>query len=51
MHPLDLSTPYEVPLNGVNYTACFSSFITIDGWSDQYDYLLGDSFLRNTYTV
>jgi saccharopepsin len=51
MHPLDLSTPYEVTIDGTNYTTCLSSFITIDGWSDVYDYLLGDSFLRNTYTV
>ena len=51
MHPLDLSVPKEVTLDGESYTACFSSFITIDGWSDVYDYLLGDSFLRNTYTV
>ena len=51
MHPLDLSTPQEVTLYGKNYTACFASFIAIDGWSNEYDYLLGDSFLRNTYTV
>ncbi|KAM6491445.1 Aspartic peptidase domain containing protein [Amanita muscaria] len=52
VHPLDLSTPTQLMVQKKNYTACLGSFVAVDvSSSSAYDYLLGDPFLRNTYTV
>ena len=54
MHPLDLTNilePYEV--NGNHFTSCGSAFEVLpsDWVQNGYDMLLGDSFLRNVYSV
>ncbi|KAF9036300.1 aspartic peptidase domain-containing protein [Panaeolus papilionaceus] len=53
VHPLDLSTisnPFTV--NGQDYIACVSSFTIADGaGKDEFDMILGDTFLRNVYSV
>ncbi|KAJ1304596.1 hypothetical protein OPQ81_005739 [Rhizoctonia solani] len=51
IHPLDLTIPTVVPINGTNQTFCLNAFrpLTIDDLP--FDFLLGDSFLRNVYAV
>ncbi|KAH7339634.1 aspartic peptidase domain-containing protein [Rhizoctonia solani] len=51
IHPLDLTTPGVYPVNETNQTFCLNAFrpLTIDNLP--FDFLLGDSFLRNVYAV
>jgi len=53
IHPLDLSTisdPFTI--NGQDWVACVSSFIGADNWNaGDFDISLGDTFLRNVYSV
>ncbi|KAJ7454664.1 aspartic peptidase domain-containing protein [Mycena latifolia] len=55
IHPLDLSDMYtRVGPDGVNYTICVGTITnggTITNTNTSGDALLGDSFLRNVYTV
>ncbi|KAF9530508.1 aspartic peptidase domain-containing protein [Crepidotus variabilis] len=54
IHPLDLSTisePIDLP-DGRTVTACVSALQGADGFSDDgFEVALGDSFLRNVYSV
>jgi len=49
MHPLDLTTVTEVESDGTKYTICISAFHAGD--TEDFDLILGDSFLRNVYSV
>ncbi|KAJ3477512.1 hypothetical protein NLJ89_g12413 [Agrocybe chaxingu] len=53
IHPLDLTTltdPIEV--NGQERIACVGALKGVDAWGgNEYDMSLGDSFLRNVYSV
>ncbi|CAE6424850.1 unnamed protein product [Rhizoctonia solani] len=51
IHPLDLTNPGVYLINGKNQTFCLNAFqpLTIDNLP--FDFLLGDSFLRNVYAV
>ncbi|KAG8713904.1 hypothetical protein FRC11_010553 [Ceratobasidium sp. 423] len=51
VHPLDLSIPAVFSIDGTNQTFCYNAFqpLTIDELP--FDFLLGDSFLRNVYAV
>ncbi|KAF8148451.1 aspartic peptidase domain-containing protein [Crassisporium funariophilum] len=54
IHPLDLSTIIDPPIqvDGKVYTVCLASIEAVDSWGgDAYDMSLGDSFLRNVYSV
>ena len=54
MHPLDLSYVAQVKLsNGKAGTACIASIVDIGpfGLNDRVDWLMGDTFLRNVYSV
>lgn len=53
IHPLDLSTISDpFTLDGKSYVACVAAFKGADNWGGgDYDISLGDSFLRNVYTV
>lgn len=55
VHPLDLSTiSSPVTLNGQQYIACISAFVSADAndlSSSGFDVALGDSFLRNVYSM
>ncbi|KDN45156.1 hypothetical protein RSAG8_05071, partial [Rhizoctonia solani AG-8 WAC10335] len=51
IHPLDLTNPGVYLVDGKNQTFCINAFqpLTIDNLP--FDFLLGDSFLRNVYAV
>ncbi|KAF8057037.1 aspartic peptidase domain-containing protein [Lyophyllum atratum] len=52
VHPLDLTTVNAVTVSGQNYTACTGSFYQKDQLGgDEFDIILGDTFLRNVYAV
>lgn len=52
IHPLDLSTfSQPISINGQDRIACVSSINGVDNWSPDFDVSLGDSFLRNVYSV
>ncbi|PPQ86178.1 hypothetical protein CVT25_006921 [Psilocybe cyanescens] len=53
IHPLDLSTISDpLTINGEEWVACVAAFKGADRWGgDAYDISLGDSFLRNVYSV
>ncbi|KAF8062507.1 aspartic peptidase domain-containing protein [Lyophyllum atratum] len=52
VHPLDLTTVNAVTVSGQNYTACTGSFYQKDKLGgDEFDIILGDTFLRNVYAV
>ncbi|GLB40049.1 putative peptidase A1 family protein [Lyophyllum shimeji] len=52
IHPLDLSEMTYAKIGGVNYTLCVDSIRGEDGVGrDEFEAVLGDSFLRNVYTV
>ena len=48
MHPIDTVTATSDGLGGV---ICFSGFPFSDGFSNSEDFLIGDSFLRNVYSL
>ena len=54
IHPLDLSTIETFTLAGKQYTACISAFQSAedeDFSTNGFDVALGDSFLRNVYSM
>jgi saccharopepsin len=52
VHPLDLSTiTAPLAINGQQYVACVAALQGADGYSDGFDISLGDTFLRNVYSV
>jgi saccharopepsin len=52
MHPLDLSEITDATVDGQPYTVCVSSFMGMDDWGQgDFDLSLGDTFLRNVYSV
>ncbi|KAF8963536.1 aspartic peptidase domain-containing protein [Flammula alnicola] len=53
IHPLDLSTISDpLTIDGQQYVACVSSFKGADNWgAGDFDISLGDTFLRNVYSV
>lgn len=46
--PLDLASPQIVDFGTANYTVCINNFVANNTVGN---ILLGDSFLRNVYTV
>ncbi|KAH9912355.1 aspartic peptidase domain-containing protein [Epithele typhae] len=52
VHPLDLTYPYLINMNGKNMTACLNAykytFLDPENFIG-FDFVLGDSFLRNVY--
>ncbi|KZV62257.1 acid protease [Peniophora sp. CONT] len=48
IHPLDLTDVQDLRPD-YNYTVCTSTFDVLDFDNDEFDFLLGDSFLRNAY--
>ncbi|CAE6459120.1 unnamed protein product [Rhizoctonia solani] len=51
IHPLDLSIPAVFPIDGTNQTFCYNAFQPLTINELPFDFLLGDSFLRNVYAV
>jgi len=52
MHPLDLSTITNATIDGKDWTVCVASFMGVDNWGQgDFDISLGDTFLRNVYSV
>ncbi|KAF8064915.1 aspartic peptidase domain-containing protein [Lyophyllum atratum] len=52
IHPLDLSEVTFAMISGQNHTLCTSSFSTHDKvGGNEFDLVLGDTFLRNVYSV
>ncbi|TFK72982.1 acid protease [Pluteus cervinus] len=52
VHPLDLTTINSpVDVDGQNYTVCIGTLVGFDGADEKFDALLGDTFLRNVYTI
>ncbi|CAE6426732.1 unnamed protein product [Rhizoctonia solani] len=53
IHPLDLTFVLATPVNGQNMTICFGAFqpFSSEAGGGLTDLILGDAFLRNTYTV
>ena len=52
MHPLDLTYPFVVEIDGKNATVCINTYqyLTLDPNSFVgFDVILGDAFLRNVY--
>ncbi|KIJ09248.1 hypothetical protein PAXINDRAFT_17648 [Paxillus involutus ATCC 200175] len=52
VNPMELTTPVTITDNGKQYTVCLNSFRTpLDGKQPDMDFLLGDIFMRNIYSV
>ncbi|KIJ14689.1 hypothetical protein PAXINDRAFT_99947 [Paxillus involutus ATCC 200175] len=52
VNPMELTTPVTITDNGKQYTVCLNSFRTpLDGKQPDMDFLLGDIFMRNVYSV
>ncbi|KAF5325311.1 hypothetical protein D9619_009569 [Psilocybe cf. subviscida] len=52
IHPLDLSTFSDpISINGQDMITCVSTINGADNWSTDFDISLGDTFLRNVYSV
>ncbi|KAF8706137.1 Acid protease, partial [Rhizoctonia solani] len=51
IHPLDLTIPGKFTINGTEQTLCYNAFQFLTINDLPFDFLLGDSFLRNVYAV
>ncbi|KAG9128063.1 hypothetical protein FRC07_005650 [Ceratobasidium sp. 392] len=51
VHPLDLSRPIVWDYSGKNETYCINTFAPLGDAPTPFDFVLGDSFLRNVYAI